>query len=825
MAITSAVVAVVLVLLATAAATPAPVGRAGCSTSCGNVSVPFPFGFGSPECYWPGFNLTCDDMSGPSPPRLLLGDGTLRVAEISLRNTTVRVIRKGSAMDGADITTDRNVSFGGSFMDYGYRVSSGNELVLSGCNLLATLREDLGPGKSGIISGCAAFCSFRDKKKNSVGQPTGKYCSGMACCQAPINYLCSPTGVQLRWLDTGDHREELTFLPAYVFVAEEGWFDQRPLADELLSVKQRPSTAALEVPLLLQWGVKQGLPKLPDWPVNTTMEQRKSCPGDAYRKLCESEQSLCVARNIGYACQCQDGYEGNPYLAHGCQVEARRESEREISHRLVLELASLTPLIYFLEHRISTSVNARMNMGASANVSTQLVATDASVREELTATTPSETAASSLQLQHLVGTRVYVRERKLLQLHAKVASTYTFAGFSIGIGVSSAAGFMLLVLVGIYMTKRFKHRREERLKKRFFKQNRGQLLQQLVSQRADIAERMIIPVDELATATNHFDKARELGGGGHGTVYKGILSDLRVVAIKKSKITVQKEIDEFINEVAILSQIHHRNVVKLIGCCLETEVPLLVYEFISNGTLYHHLHIEGPKSLSWVTRLRVAAETASALAYLHSSVSIPIIHRDIKSSNILLEDTMTSKVSDFGASRYIPIDKTGLTTMVQGTIGYLDPMYFYTGRLTEKSDVYSFGVILVELLTRKKPFSCFFSDGNGLVTHFVNLLSEQTLVQILDPQVIEEGGNEIEEVSLLAASCIKLTGDERPTMRQVEHTLERVLASMNYVKCERVVSKTNDNDTAATNYSSAMEWQSVQESSRKYSIEEEVKNT
>jgi serine/threonine protein kinase len=398
---------------------------------------------------------------------------------------------------------------------------------------------------------------------------------------------------------------------------------------------------------------------------------------------------------------------------------------------------------------------------------------------------------------------------------------YTHTGISIGIGVGSAAGFMLLVLAAIFVAQRIKHKRQIMLKQKFFKQNRGQLLQQLVSPRADIAERMIIPVDELAKATNNFDKARELGGGGHGTVYKGILSDLHVVAIKKSKIAVQKEIDEFINEVAILSQINHRNVVKLLGCCLETEVPLLVYEFISNGTLYDHLHLEGPKSLSWVTRLRIAIETASALAYLHSSVSIPIIHRDIKSSNILLEETMTSKVSDFGASRYIPMDKTGLTTMVQGTIGYLDPMYFYTGRLTEKSDVYSFGVILVELLTRKKPFSYIFHDGDGLVSHFVNLLATENLAEILDPQVIHEGGKEVHEVSILAASCIKLNAEDRPTMRQVEHALEG-LVSKKYVQTDMNVETNEENDIVMMNCSSKMERQSTQEWSRRYSMEEEI---
>lgn len=329
---------------------------------------------------------------------------------------------------------------------------------------------------------------------------------------------------------------------------------------------------------------------------------------------------------------------------------------------------------------------------------------------------------------------------------------------------------------------------------------------------------MIIPLEELEKATNSFDKARELGGGGHGTVYKGILSDLHVVAIKKSKIAVQREIDEFINEVAILSQINHRNVVKLFGCCLETEVPLLVYEFVSNGTLYDHLHVR-PMSLPWDDRLRIANEIAKAVAYLHSSVSIPIIHRDIKSANVLLDDVLTSKVADFGASRHIPIDRTGITTKVQGTIGYMDPMYYYTRRLTEKSDVYSFGVILVELLTRKKPFSYISSEDEGLVAHFVALLTKGSLVDILDPQVMEEGGKDVEEVAALAASCIKLKGDDRPTMRQVEMALEKIQPSKGHVS--KIVATGKFEEIAGSHLPSSLEERNMQGGTRRYSLEEE----
>ncbi|KAK3160127.1 hypothetical protein QOZ80_1BG0055520 [Eleusine coracana subsp. coracana] len=330
---------------------------------------------------------------------------------------------------------------------------------------------------------------------------------------------------------------------------------------------------------------------------------------------------------------------------------------------------------------------------------------------------------------------------------------------------------------------------------------------------------MIIPLVELDKATNSFDKAREIGGGGHGTVYKGILSDLHVVAIKKSKVAIQREIDEFINEVAILSQINHRNVVRLFGCCLETEVPILVYEFISNGTLYHHLHVDGPTSLPWNVRLRIATETARAIAYLHSAVSLPIIHRDIKSHNILLDGSLTAKVSDFGASRCIPADRTGITTVIQGTLGYLDPMYYYTGRLTEKSDVYSFGVVLMELLTRKKPYSYRSSENDSLVAHFTCLLGEGKLVHIVDPQIIEEEGKGVNEVAVLASICVNLEADDRPTIRQVEMTLENIQASSQQVLLPEVGTKIPNEEKQST--VSCPIIPGSKESSRQYSLEEE----
>ncbi|XP_042485019.1 putative wall-associated receptor kinase-like 11 [Macadamia integrifolia] len=271
-------------------------------------------------------------------------------------------------------------------------------------------------------------------------------------------------------------------------------------------------------------------------------------------------------------------------------------------------------------------------------------------------------------------------------------------------------------------------------REKFFQQNGVSLLQQQIASRRGVTDNAgIFTMEELNKATNNFDESGILGQGGYGTVFKGTLSNGKVVAIKKSKIMDKSQIIQFINEVDILSQINHRNVMKLLGCCLEMKVPLLVYEFISNGTLFQHIHNENQAmSLSWGNHLRIAAETAGALGYLHSAHSIPILHRDVNSSNILLNDNYMAKVSDFGASRLAPLDQTQAMTLVQGTLGYLDPKCFIIGQLTDKSDVYSFGVVLSGLLTGKKPI---LSEGSeeckSLAMHFVSSLKDDNLFQIL----------------------------------------------------------------------------------------------
>ncbi|XP_010504162.1 PREDICTED: wall-associated receptor kinase-like 15 [Camelina sativa] len=291
---------------------------------------------------------------------------------------------------------------------------------------------------------------------------------------------------------------------------------------------------------------------------------------------------------------------------------------------------------------------------------------------------------------------------------------------------------------------------------------------------------------EIVKSTNNFAKSNLLGFGGFGEVFKGNLDDGTTVAVKRAKLGNEKSIYQIVNEVQILCQVSHKNLVKLLGCCIELDMPILVYEFVPNGTLYEHIYCGGGGGggvydpLPWRRRLMIAHQTAQGLAYLHSSATPPIYHRDVKSSNILLDENLDVKVADFGLSRLGLSDVSHVTTCAQGTLGYLDPEYYLNFQLTDKSDVYSFGVVLFELLTCKKAidFNRDEEDVN-LVVFVRKVLKEGRLMDVIDP-VIGKGatGMKIEsmkELGVLAERCVKETRQCRPSMNVVVKEIESIL--------------------------------------------------
>nr|XP_011471049.1 PREDICTED: wall-associated receptor kinase-like 10 [Fragaria vesca subsp. vesca] len=366
----------------------------------------------------------------------------------------------------------------------------------------------------------------------------------------------------------------------------------------------------------------------------------------------------------------------------------------------------------------------------------------------------------------------------------------------VGIIVLCSVFGLLFQIVGAWwLRKVIKKRKNIKHKQKFFRLNGGLLLeQQLSSGEVNVEKIKLFNAKELEKATDRFNLDRILGEGGQGTVYKGMLADGRIVAVKKSKIENGGEVSQFINEIVILSQINHRNVVKLLGCCLESEVPLLVYEFLPNGTLSQYIHSRDEGfPFTWEMRLRVGIEVAGALSYLHSSASMPIYHRDIKSSNILLDERHRAKVADFGTSRSVSIDQTHLTmTHVNGTFGYLDPEYFQSSQFTDKSDVYSFGVVLAELLTGQKPVSVTRSEegrheGRSLATYFIVSMEENFLFDILDAEVMKGGKKEeITAVANLAKRCLNMKGKKRPSMKEIAIELEEILMSSKSSDVERI---------------------------------------
>lgn len=291
--------------------------------------------------------------------------------------------------------------------------------------------------------------------------------------------------------------------------------------------------------------------------------------------------------------------------------------------------------------------------------------------------------------------------------------------------------------------------------------------------------------EELATATGNFRSDCFLGEGGFGKVYKGYLEKInQVVAIKKLDRNGLQGIREFVVEVLTLSLADHPNLVKLIGFCAEGDQRLLVYEYMPLGSLENHLHdlLPGRTVLDWNTRMKIAAGAARGLEYLHDKMKPPVIYRDLKCSNILLEEGYPPKLSDFGLAKVGPSgDKTHVSTRVMGTYGYCAPDYAMTGQLTFKSDIYSFGVVLLELITGRKAIDQTKPPKEQNLVAWARPLfrDRKKFSQMVDPLL--QGQYPVRglyQALAIAAMCVQ----EQPNMRPV---ISDVVTALNYLASQK----------------------------------------
>ncbi|CAN1351973.1 Receptor-like cytoplasmic kinase 185 [Linum perenne] len=288
---------------------------------------------------------------------------------------------------------------------------------------------------------------------------------------------------------------------------------------------------------------------------------------------------------------------------------------------------------------------------------------------------------------------------------------------------------------------------------------------------------------QLHSATGGFSKSNVVGHGGFGSVYRGVLSNGRKVAVKVMDQEGKQGEEEFEVEVELLSRLRSPYLLALLGYCSGNNRKLLVYDFMANGGLQEHLYRSNVtyRKLDWETRLRIALEAAKGLEYLHEHVSPPVIHRDFKSSNILLDKSFHAKVSDFGLAKLGPDSVGGhVSTRVLGTQGYVAPEYALTGHLTTKSDVYSYGVVLLELLTGRVPVDMKRPSGEGVLVSWAlpKLTDRDQVVQIMDPALEGQYSmKEVVQVAAIAAMCVQSEADYRPLMADVVQSLVPLVRS------------------------------------------------
>nr|GEY58540.1 probable receptor-like serine/threonine-protein kinase At4g34500 [Tanacetum cinerariifolium] len=283
-------------------------------------------------------------------------------------------------------------------------------------------------------------------------------------------------------------------------------------------------------------------------------------------------------------------------------------------------------------------------------------------------------------------------------------------------------------------------------------------------------------LSEIELATACFAKENVIGEGGYGVVYRGGLLDGSTVAVKNLIDNRGQAEKEFKVEVEAIGKVRHKNLVGLIGFCAEGSKRMLVYEYVDNGNLEQWLHgdVEPANTLTWDIRMKIAVGTAKGLAYLHEGLEPKVVHRDVKSSNILLDKNWNAKVADFGLAKLLESEKSYVTTRVMGTFGYVSPDYASTGMLNEGSDVYSFGVLLMEIITGRSPVDYSRPPGEmNLVDWFRGMVAGRRGEELLDPNIDERPSpRALKRALLVCLRCIDMDASKRPRMGQIVHMLE-----------------------------------------------------
>ncbi|PQP99329.1 wall-associated receptor kinase-like 1 [Prunus yedoensis var. nudiflora] len=658
-----------------------PIAKPSCETHCGDVSIPYPFGIGpSSSCYlYDWFEIHCDNSTSPHKP-------FLRVAKLEVLNISI----EGTLLVKNPVTfffnrrkTPQAPNLTGSPILYSQKY---NRFTAVSCGFFALVRSYR---DERVVGGCMSTCD----KSAETGHNHG--CIGINCCQTTLPKYLSVIETQIK----SESEESSTsgndrMFAAYAFLVDQDWFQNN--LSNFRDVKDMES-----VPVVLEWSL--------------SLENMNSSLIELFRRFITntSEQSnfgllMGFAQNSPYCrihnvtsstynrsmlqCFCPPGFQGSPYLLQPCQ---------DIDECKGPNMCPDPGLSYIRMMNFGGPTTCENFAGGHSCYS-------------YTTGVACDYYGTGVVLCQLYGTG----ERRWLPVTSRIKT--------ILLGLGMGLGLLLLFLGAWYgawhVYKIIKKRKDIKRKEIFFKRNGGLLLEkQLSSGEHNVEKVKLFKSKELEKSTDNFNINRILGQGAQGTVFKGMLTDGRIVAVKKSKIVDEGKLSEFINEVVILSQINHRNVVKILGCCLETEVPILVYEFIPNGTLSQYIQGKIEEcSLTWKMRIRIATEIAGALFYLHGAASFLIFHRDIKSSNILLDEKYRAKVADFGTSRSIATDQTHLTTLVNGTFGYLDPEYFQSNRFTEKSDVYSFGVVLVVRILARQICPNWFRIALGKLEVFLS---------------------------------------------------------------------------------------------------------